>query len=129
MKIEVTQCSMCTHYNTERYCEVWEQYITIDAFYCACGVKANRKTEPSNSEKPNNCEDLQDWKDRMWAEAIVTEPQPTTDCRQTDCYMCKWLGKVDVCGRCRNRNLFAEADTEPKPKDEPQTDCAWMKGE
>ncbi len=49
-----------------------------------------------------------------------TEPQPTTDCRQTDCYMCKWLGEVDVCGRCRNRNLFAEADTEPKPKDEPQ---------
>ena len=56
MKIEVTQCSMCTHFNTEQYCEVWEQYITIDAFYCACGVKANRKTEPSNSEKPNNSE-------------------------------------------------------------------------
>lgn len=34
---------------------------------------ADRKTE-SNSEKPNNCEDLQDWKDRMWAEAVVTEP-------------------------------------------------------
>lgn len=27
--------------------------------------------------------------------------------RKTDCYMCKWLGKVDVCGRCRNRNLFS----------------------
>ena len=36
-------------------------------------VEADRKTENS-SEKPNNCEDLQDWKDRMWAEAIVTEP-------------------------------------------------------
>ena len=47
MKIEVTQCSMCTHYNTEQYCEVWEQYISNDAFYCACGVKADRKTEPS----------------------------------------------------------------------------------
>ena len=45
MKIEVTQCSMCTHYNTEQYCEVWEQYITNDAFYCACGVTADRKTE------------------------------------------------------------------------------------
>lgn len=43
------------------------------------------------------------------------------DAPQIDCYMCKWLGEVDVCGRCRNRNLFAEADTEPKPKDEPQT--------
>ena len=38
-------------------------------------ITANRKTEPSNSENPNNCEDMQDWKDRMWAEAIVTEPQ------------------------------------------------------
>ena len=46
------------------------------------------KTE-NCSEKPNNCEDLQDWKDRMWAEAIVTEPtiskmeqvdEPQTDC-------------------------------------------------
>ena len=54
MKIEVTQCSMCTHYNTEQYCEVWEQYITNDAFYCACGAKADRKTEPNSSEKPNN---------------------------------------------------------------------------
>ena len=53
MQIEVTQCSMCTHYNTEQYCEVWEQYITNDAFYCACGVKADRKTENS-SEKANN---------------------------------------------------------------------------
>lgn len=39
------------------------------------------------------------------------------DTPQTDCYMCKWMGDRDVCGRCRNRNLFAEeiADT-------PQTD-------
>ena len=33
---------------------------------------------------------------------------------QTDCYMCKWLGEVDVCGRCRNRNLFAEAEPQPR---------------
>ena len=30
-------------------------------------MMADRKTEPQT-------EDLQDWKDRMWAEAIVTEP-------------------------------------------------------
>ena len=48
---------MCTHYNTEQYCEVWEQYITSDAFYCACGVKADRKTENS-SEIPNNCKHI-----------------------------------------------------------------------
>lgn len=69
--------------------------------------------EPSDSEKPNNCEDLQDWKDRMWAEAIVTEPQPTTDCRQTDCEACELNGKADVCKICRASNY------------EPQTDCGW----
>ena len=46
--------------------EVLERKVRAD--------KTDRKTEPNSSEKPNNCEDLQDWKDRMWAEAIVTEP-------------------------------------------------------
>lgn len=36
---------------------------------------------------------------------------------QIDCYMCKWLGEVNVCGRCRNRNLFAEANTKPQTID------------
>lgn len=35
-------------------------------------------------------------------------PSPV-DRPQTDCFLCKWLGEVDVCGRCRNRNLFCEA--------------------
>ena len=63
--------------------------------------KADRKTENS-SEKPNNCEDLQDWKDRMWAEAIVTEPTSSKmeqvdkdiNVRSKDeprtCDTCKW---------------------------------------
>lgn len=38
----------------------------------------------------------------------------TADTPQTDCYMCKWLGEVDVCGRCRNRNLFCEAEPQPR---------------
>ena len=59
--------------------------------YCGATMNADRKTENS-SEKPNNStgynlspvvdepqtEDLQDWKDRMWAEAVEaskTEPQ------------------------------------------------------
>ena len=57
-----TSCKTC------RYGEVDEGYVR-----CAYYSNADRKTENS-SEKPNNCEDLQDWKDRMWAEAIVTEP-------------------------------------------------------
>ena len=62
----------------------------------------------------------------------VDEPQ--TDCYVSD--LCKHYGDKQICGRCRNRNLFAEADTEPKPKTEPQTedtckgcvnetDCPW----
>ena len=45
----------------------WKRNTTFDI--------ADRKTEPNSSEIPNNCEGLQDWKDRMWAEAIVTESQ------------------------------------------------------
>ena len=72
--------------------------------------------------------------ENMWRAKVEDEPQ-------ADCFLCKWLGEVDVCGRCRNRNLFAEADTEPQQvvrlkhfcsincnsyiKDEPQTDCGW----
>ncbi len=43
------------------------------------------------------------------AERIAEQTEP-----QTDCYMCKWLGEVDVCGRCRNRNLFCEAEPQPR---------------
>ena len=61
------------------------------------------------------------------------------DTPQTECYMCKWMGDRDVCGRCRNRNLFAEeiADTpQTESTGSPigdyrdgvgawQTDCGW----
>ena len=59
--IRCKNCTMCTD---DGGCAVEEW---IDKFPSA------EQTENS-SEKPNNCEDLQDWKDRMWAEAIVTEP-------------------------------------------------------
>lgn len=60
----------------------------------------------------------------VWTENDMPTPTSystsasTADTPQTDCYMCKWMGDRDVCGRCRSRNLFAVADT-------PQTDCAW----
>ena len=75
------------HIDFER---IWEEAVR----------NADRKTEPSNSGKPNNYEDLQDWKDRMWAEAIVTEP--TTE----DCSTVPTSSKMEQV-------------------DEPQTDCAW----
>ena len=46
----------------------------------------------------------------------------TADTPQTEtkgvryCNECKWFRDKQVCGRCRSKNLFAEADT-------PQTDC------
>ena len=55
------------------------------------------KDEPNSSEIPNNCEDLQDWKDRMWAEAIVTEPT---------------ISKMEQ----------VEEDINVRSKDEPQTE-------
>ena len=60
MRIKVVQCGMCKHYDSEQYCEVWEQYITNDAFYCACGLRADRKTEPSEHRDCINCEDASD---------------------------------------------------------------------
>ena len=57
---------------------MWDAMRALRDFYETVTSEAvelaDRKTENS-SEKPNNYEDLQDWKDRMWAEAIVTEPQ------------------------------------------------------
>ena len=88
----------------------------------------DRKTENS-SEIPNNCEDLQDWKDRMWAEAIVTEPtiskmeqvdEPKTQMKtqnsnltfekrtMRDCYNCK---RYETEGECIECNY--EPKTEP----------------
>ena len=98
MKIEVTQCSMCTHYNTEQYCEVWEQYITNDAFYCACGVRADRKTEPQTEMEKSgsravltarclNCHNAKACKENHW-EGCKYEPWKLTavdDEPQTDC--------------------------------------------
>ena len=45
-------------------------------------------------------EDLQDWKDRMWAEAVVTEPT---------------ISKMEQ----------VDKDINVRSKDEPQADCSW----
>ena len=101
MKIEVVQCGMCKHYDSEQYCEVWEQYITNDAFYCACGVKADRKTE-SNSEIPNNSTiSKMEQVDKDINVRSKTEPQ--TDCK--DCKYAWWNSEAKryecMVERCR----------------------------
>ena len=89
-------------------------------------MMADHKTENS-SGIPNNCEDLQDWKDRMWAEAVVTEPQLTPNY----CGTCKHrdvpCGDLP-CDMCKSYSAY-EPKTEPqfdkdinvRSKDEPQT--------
>ena len=70
MKIEVTQCSMCKHYSEEQYCEIWQQYITNDTFYCACGAKTDRKTEPTISKMEQVDKDIN----------VRSKDEPQTDC-------------------------------------------------
>lgn len=86
----------------------------------------------NSSEKPNNCiepqtEDLQDWKDRMWAEAIVTEPQTEYERGKRDAW--------DIAQKVFDSTVtLYEAEDVAKQikKDEPNlsdipttTDCAW----
>ena len=49
-------------------------------------------------------------------EIIKCKDEPQTDDKK-HCAFCKWFDEPNVCGRCRNMNLFADA-----VEDEPQTD-------
>ena len=63
-------------------------------------VISDRKTEPSNSEKPNNCEELNAYRECIKSRSF-------------------WDSKH--CDGC----YFDERCPFDEPKDEPQTDCAW----
>ena len=92
---EVTASGYMTHGNVKLCDECMAELL----------MWLDRKTENS-SEKPNNCEDLQDWKDRMWAEAIVTEPtiskMEQVDEPLTKCDLCKREGD-DICLDCERK--------------------------
>ena len=60
--------------------------------------------EPCTADTPQT-EDLQDWKDRMWAEAVI-EPQTIT-----------------IEGRMSLEDWRKICPEHPQFKDEPQTDC------
>ena len=99
MTIQEVQCGMCKHYDSEQYCEVWEQYITNDAFYCACGAKTDRKTEPQFDKDIN----------------VRSKDKPQRDCGACEHsrITCRYMERGEPC--------------EYEPKDEPQTDCAWRR--
>lgn len=145
MKIEVVQCGMCKHYDSEQYCEVWEQYITNDAFYCACGAKADRKTENS-SEIPNNCEPktgemmTEEEFDSMLARVLIgkDEPQPNADQHvqrieyvgndeKSRCWTCKHFERmhetpISSDGSYYTYVVCTAKECKYEPKDEPQTE-------
>lgn len=47
----------------------------------------------------------------------IAKDEPHTDDYKKHCVFCKWVYEPNVCGRCRNMNLFADAI-----EDEPQTE-------
>ena len=72
--------------------------------------EADRKTEPSNSEKPNNCE---------------CEPRK----EQNFCGKCRYLYRDFKYGLSCYRLMDNEPCKYEERKDEPQTDCAWGRTE
>ena len=75
-----TQNSNLTFEKADERCKGCKHYkLTCDLFSEIC--KYEPKDEPQT-------EDLQDWKDRMWAEAIVIEPI-TEDCSMISCLKCE----------------------------------------
>ncbi len=77
----------------------WCQLDDLDAT-TFCGVPMEEAVEIMQMYRRGELVNFKDY-------AIKTEPQ-------RDCFLCKWLGEVDVCGRCRNRNLFCEAEPQPR---------------
>jgi len=122
--IEIVRCAECVYcniQNTKYIYAICERHgIVFKPFeddtrthFCAWGVKADRKTENS-SEIPNNCEDepqtddLQDWKDRMWTEAVVTE-------QKWICARCGCVNHVDFkwCFKCGYHKPETDQTEEP----------------
>ena len=130
MKIEVVQCGMCKHYDSEQYCEVWEQYIANDAFYCACGAKADRKTEPTISKMEQVDKDIN--------VRSKDEPQPNADQHvqrieyvgndeKSRCWTCKHFERmhetpISSDGSYYTYVVCTAKECKYEPKDEPQTE-------
>lgn len=103
-----TDCETCRHYKLA--CELFSE---------VCKYEPTTQTETQNSN--------------------LTFDTPQTETKGVRyCNECKWFRNKQVCGRCRSRNLFAEADapqTERMTEEEidtmlakvlvGQTDCGW----
>ena len=53
----------------------------------------------------------------IWSVCNYNKVDWDADTPQTDCYvsdLCKHYGDKQICGRCRNRNLFCEAEPQPR---------------
>ena len=84
-------------------------------------INEAEQTEPSDSEKPNNCDDCKWWFGYCHLEECEYEPKTQTETQNSnltfekrtmlDCYNCKRFDTEDECIECHY-----------EPKDEPQTD-------
>ena len=133
----------------------WQDY---EAFDIALKALADCKTEPNSSEKlqtdiaraivhkaiddtPIAEDAYPDLRQKMHDAVDNYEPQSVI----VQCYLresCDHYGDKQVCGRCREYNLYSHTKTEPQTEDEilreqcrafidivEQTDCGWKKGE
>ena len=99
------QCSVCKGTRLKEFQSYYGKTTWIKTPYCPnCGADMTaEQTEPSCSEKPNNCE-LQY---EMGMETLK-------------CDNCSEYGSFK-CAKCDGEMYFKRL----APKDEPQTDCAW----
>lgn len=95
------ECGMCKY---EETCDFDFQYkLATENMHILADALRVKSFEPNDSEKPNNCE-----------EDIYI------------CDTCKWDCDKDVCGRCRDWNLYAPRKTNKAEKKQPTPILDYM---
>ena len=96
-----------------------------DLYYALdMAIEALEQTEPTNSEKPNNCEDedIFEYCPRCGMRILVSKQkdEPQTDCLEQFRVGLEYHTDTTHFGKVKGENI-----TTNKVKTEPQTDCAW----
>lgn len=103
----------CTWYHINKNGELVEGANSSEhePLYKYSDIKRIIKSLPTRkfNDEPQTCDDCI-WTVCNYNNAFEDEPQ--TDCYVSD--LCKHYGDKQICGRCRNRNLFCEAEPQPR---------------